>query len=65
MFCVRYLNNRHRVLAFEELFRGTTDNAQVHIKEVMHQAIIHNAKLVIIAHSLSRKCKVLNMLTNY
>jgi DNA repair protein RadC len=51
VFCVLYLNNRHRLLAFEELFRGTTDNATVHIKEVMRQAIVHNATSVIIAHN--------------
>ncbi|HEY0340299.1 MAG TPA: DNA repair protein RadC, partial [Steroidobacteraceae bacterium] len=51
VFCVLYLNNRHRLLAFEELFRGTTDNAHVHIKEVMRQAIIHNATSVIVAHN--------------
>ena len=51
VFCALYLNNRHRLLAFEELFRGTTDNATVHIKEVMRQAIVHNATSIIIAHN--------------
>ena len=51
VFCALYLNNRHRLLAFEELFRGTTDNATVHIKEVMRQAIVHNATSVIVAHN--------------
>jgi DNA repair protein RadC len=51
VFCALYLNNRHRLVAFEELFRGTTDNATVHVKEVMRQAIIHNATAVIIAHN--------------
>jgi DNA repair protein RadC len=51
VFCCLYLNNRHRLLAFEELFRGTTDSAQVHIKEVMRQALRHNATAVILAHN--------------
>jgi DNA repair protein RadC len=51
VFCALYLNNRHRLIAFEELFRGTTDNATVHVKEVMRQAIVHNATSVIIAHN--------------
>jgi DNA repair protein RadC len=51
VFCALYLNNRHRLLAFEELFRGTTDNATVHVKEVMRQAIVHNATAVILAHN--------------
>jgi DNA repair protein RadC len=51
VFCCLYLNGRHRLIAFEELFRGTTDSAQVHIKEVMRQAIAHNATAVILAHN--------------
>jgi DNA repair protein RadC len=51
VFCVLYLNNRHRLVAFEELFRGTTDNATVHVKEVMRQTIFHNATAVIVAHN--------------
>ncbi len=51
VFCVVYLNNRHRLIAFEELFRGTTDSAPVHIKEVLRQTIAHNATGVILAHN--------------
>jgi len=32
---VLYLDNRHRVIAFEELFRGTLDGASVHPREVV------------------------------
>lgn len=34
VFAVLYLDNRHRVIAFEELFRGTIDGASVHCREV-------------------------------
>jgi DNA repair protein RadC len=51
VFCCLFLNKRHCLIAFEELFRGTTDNATVHIKEVMRQAIQHNATAVILAHN--------------
>jgi DNA repair protein RadC len=34
VFCCLYLDNRHRVIAFEELFRGTIDGANVHPREV-------------------------------
>lgn len=30
VFCCLYLDNRHRLIAFEELFRGTIDGASVH-----------------------------------
>jgi len=51
VFCVLYLDNRHRVIAFEELFRGTLDGASVHPREVLKQALAHNAAAVIFAHN--------------
>ncbi len=51
VFCVLYLDNRHRIIAFEELFRGTIDGASVHPREVAKQALIHNAAAVIFAHN--------------
>lgn len=51
VFCVLYLDNRHRVIAFEELFRGTLDGASVHPREVVKQALHHNAAAVIFAHN--------------
>ena len=46
-----WLDNRHRVLAFEELFRGTIDGASVHPREVVRAAIRHNAAACIFAHN--------------
>jgi DNA repair protein RadC len=51
VFCCLFLDNRHRLLAFEEVFRGTTDGASVHPREVVRQALLHNAATVIIAHN--------------
>jgi DNA repair protein RadC len=51
VFCCLYLDNRHRLIAFEELFRGTVDCAQVHPREVLRQALLHNASAVIVAHN--------------
>ncbi|HEU5398842.1 MAG TPA: DNA repair protein RadC [Gammaproteobacteria bacterium] len=51
IFAVLYLDNRHRVLAFEELFRGTIDGASVHPREVVRQALKHNGAAVIFAHN--------------
>jgi DNA repair protein RadC len=51
VFCCLFLNKRHRLIAFEELFRGSTDNATVHIREVMRETIRHNATAVILAHN--------------
>lgn len=51
VFCTLYLDNRHQVLAFEELFRGTLDGASVHPREVVKQALHHNAAALIFAHN--------------
>jgi DNA repair protein RadC len=51
VFCCLYLDNRHRLIAFEELFRGTIDRAGVHPREVLRQALAHNAAAVIFAHN--------------
>lgn len=51
VFCCVYLDNRHRVVGFEELFRGTIDGANVHPREVVKRALSHNAAAVILAHN--------------
>jgi DNA repair protein RadC len=51
VFCCVYLDNRHRVIAFEELFRGTIDGASVHPREVVKEALARNAASVIFAHN--------------
>jgi DNA repair protein RadC len=51
VFCCLYLDSHHRLIAFEELFRGTTDMAHVHIKEVLRQTLHHNASALIFAHN--------------
>ena len=43
--------NRHRVLAYEEMFRGTLDGASVHPREVVRAALDHNAAAMIFAHN--------------
>jgi DNA repair protein RadC len=50
VFCCLYLDNRHRLIVFEELFRGTIDRAGVHPREVLRQTLMHNAAAVIFAH---------------
>ena len=50
-FCCLFLDNRHRVLAFEELFRGTIDGTSVYPREVVKEALRANAAAVILAHN--------------
>jgi DNA repair protein RadC len=51
VFGALFLDNRHRVIAFEELFRGTIDGTSVHPREVVKRALAHNAAAVIFAHN--------------
>ncbi len=51
VFACLFLDNRHRIIRYQELFRGTIDGANVHPREVVRQAISHNAAAVIFAHN--------------
>ncbi len=51
VFACLFLDTRHRVIEFEELFRGTIDGASVHPREVLRRALAHNAAAVILAHN--------------
>jgi DNA repair protein RadC len=51
VFACLFLDNRHRVICYEELFRGTIDGASVHPREVVKKALQHNAAAVIFAHN--------------
>lgn len=51
VFACLFLDNQHRMIAFEELFRGTIDGASVYPREVVKQALQHNAAAVILAHN--------------
>lgn len=50
-FTCLFLDNRHRVIEYEEMFRGTVDGASVHPREVVKAALRHNAAAVIFAHN--------------
>lgn len=51
VFACLFLDNKHRVLAFEEMFKGTIDGAAVYPREVVRRALEHNAAALILAHN--------------
>lgn len=51
VFAVLFLDNRHRLIEYEEMFRGTIDGASVYPREVVKAVIHHNAAAVILAHN--------------
>jgi len=51
VFCCLYLDKRHRLIEYEELFRGTIDGASVHPREIVKLALQRNSAAVIVAHN--------------
>ena len=51
VFAVVFLDAQHRVLAYEELFRGTLTQTSVYPREVVKAALAHNAAAVVLAHN--------------
>jgi len=51
VFCCLFLDKRHRLIRFEELFRGTIDGASVHPREIVKLALQRNSAAVIVAHN--------------
>jgi len=51
VFAVVFLDAQNRVLAMEELFRGTLTQTSVFPREVVKRALAHNAAAVILAHN--------------
>ena len=51
VFACLLLDSQHRVICFEELFKGTIDSAAVHPREVVKLALMHNAAAMILAHN--------------
>lgn len=51
IFALLLLDNKHRLISFRELFRGTLDSASVYPREVVKIALEHNAAAVILVHN--------------
>jgi DNA repair protein RadC len=51
VFAVMFLDAQHRVIEYEEMFRGTLTQTSVYPREVVKAALTHNAAAVILAHN--------------
>jgi len=51
VFGVLWLDNRHRLIECQELFRGTLDGATVHPREVVKEALARNAAACLFVHN--------------
>lgn len=50
-FAILWLDNRHRILVFEPLFRGTLDGTSVYPREVVRSAMRLNAAACLLTHN--------------
>lgn len=51
VFCVVFMDTKHRIIAVEDIFFGTIDGCEVHPREVVRMAIKHNAAACVLAHN--------------
>jgi len=51
VFACLFLDNKNRVIEYEELFFGTIDGASVHPRQIVQRALSHNAAALILAHN--------------
>jgi DNA repair protein RadC len=51
VFACLFLDNRHRVINFEEITHGSLNSAHVHPREVVKRALSQNAAAVVLAHN--------------
>lgn len=51
VFGCLFLDSKHRVLAFETLFRGSIDTTSVYPRQVVKRALAHNAAALILCHN--------------
>lgn len=51
VFACLFLDNRHRVMSFDEMFQGTINGASVYPREIVKRALHHNAAAMILAHN--------------
>lgn len=51
VFAAAFLDTRHRLIEFVELFQGTIDSAEVYPREVVRKALACNAAAVIVGHN--------------
>ncbi len=51
VFACLFLDTKNCVIEFEELFAGSLHSAEVHSREVVKQALKHNANAIILAHN--------------
>ncbi|WP_367606326.1 DNA repair protein RadC [Legionella sp. W05-934-2] len=51
VFIALFLDNQHRVIAYEPLFRGSINSTTIYLRPIIERIIAHNAAAIILAHN--------------
>lgn len=51
VFACLFLDTKHHILAYEELFQGTVDSAEIHPRVILERTLYHNATALILCHN--------------
>lgn len=51
VFAALFLDNQHRILAYEEMFLGTLSAATIYPRDVVKRALHHNAAALMLVHN--------------
>lgn len=51
VFACLFLDNQHRLIAYEELFYGTINYSNIHPREIVKRALHYNAQALVLAHN--------------
>lgn len=51
VFAGLFLDNKHQVIKFEELFEGSIDNSHIYPRTIVKRALAHNASAIIFSHN--------------
>lgn len=51
VFAIMFLNTRHQIIEFREMFHGTIDTAAVYPREILRAVIETNSAAVVLAHN--------------
>jgi len=51
VFACLFLDTRHRIISYDELFFGTIHSTRIHPREIIKRALQHNAAAIILAHN--------------
>ena len=54
VFVVLFMDTRHRLIEYREMFHGTIDGASVYPREVVKEALRLNAAAVVVVHYVAR-----------